>query len=109
MEPTMNQHICLYPLIIFVEDLVIQVRNDMYPPVTLSPSDFVVKRPDTFDTTSASPDAHDTPSPVVHVIQSRPKAIPRLTNKMCLQPIEKNSSLHARRDISHISVECKNI
>ncbi|VDN59131.1 unnamed protein product [Dracunculus medinensis] len=57
------------------------------PPVTLSPSDSVVKGSDILDKGSASPDAHDTPSPVVHAIsiQSGLKAIPRLANKMCSQ------------------------
>ncbi|VDN56501.1 unnamed protein product [Dracunculus medinensis] len=56
-------------------------------PVTLSPSDSMVKGSDTFDTVSASPDAHDTSSPVVHAIslQSGLKAIPRMINKMCFQ------------------------
>lgn len=39
-----------------------------YSPALLSPSDSAVKGSNIFDTASASPDSHDTPSVVVHAI-----------------------------------------
>ncbi|VDN57877.1 unnamed protein product [Dracunculus medinensis] len=69
----------------------------------------MVKWSDTLDTASASPDAHDTSSPVVHAIslQSGLKAIPRLVNKMCSQarPYQRGTSeylwtLQAKRSLS---------
>ncbi|VDN59754.1 unnamed protein product [Dracunculus medinensis] len=54
------------------------------PSVSLSPSDSVVKESDILDTASASPDAHYTPSPLVHA---------------------GNSSLHAWRGFSRIDIE----
>lgn len=56
-------------------------------PVTLSPSDSMVKKSDILDTAPASSDECNTLSLVVHAIsiQSGCKAISRLINKICSQ------------------------